>query len=136
MMGKTDKKTKIMNVILWISQAFLSLIFIWAGAMKLFQLIDKLAEMWPWTADNRGLVIFTGILDIVTGIGLILPALLRILPKLTVVAAFGTILLMISASIYHISRGEASQIGANIIFGLIAIFIAWGRLKKAPILSK
>ncbi|MBI3232479.1 MAG: hypothetical protein HYZ42_00300 [Bacteroidetes bacterium] len=37
------------------------------------------------------------------------------------------------ATIFHISRAEFSSIGITISFGLIAAFIAYGRLKKAPI---
>ena len=130
------KTSKTLNIILWIAQVLLSLGFIWAGSMKFFQPAAKLAEMWPWTAEYRGLVTFTGIIDLLAGIGLIFPALLRIQPKLTVFAAFGTIILMIVASIFHISRGESSVIGVNIVFAILAIFIAWGRLKKVPIQPK
>jgi hypothetical protein len=124
------------NVILWIAQVLLAASFVWAAAMKLFQPSDKLAEMWPWTADNPELVKLTGVLDLLAGIGLVLPGLLRIQPKLTIYAAYGSILLMIAASIFHIVRGEGSQIGVNLFFLVLAIFIAWGRQKKAPITSK
>lgn len=125
-----------MNVILWIAQVILAVGFIWAAAMKLFQPADKLAAMWPWTADHAGLVKFTGVLDLLAGIGLVLPAALRIQPKLTIYAAYGTIALMIAASAFHIVRGEASQIGMNIFFAVMAVFIAWGRQMKAPITAK
>jgi len=62
-----------------------------------------------------------------------LPALLRIKPQLTIYTAYGTIVLMIAASIFHISRGEAKDIGFNIFIIVLAAFIAWGRQKKAPI---
>lgn len=104
-----------------------------AGAMKLFKPADL---PWQWIKDNPDLVKATGILDLLAGIGLILPALLRIQPKLTIYAAYGTVALMVGASIFHISRGEASQIGFNIFVALIAVFIAWGRQKKALITPK
>ncbi|MFC0183105.1 DoxX family protein [Pseudarcicella hirudinis] len=122
-----------MNIIIWIAQVILAAGFIWAATMKLFQPTDELAKMWPWTADHAGLVKFTGILDLLTGIGLILPTLLRIQPRLTIYAAYGTVVLMITASIFHIARAEASLIGVNIFFAVIALFIAWGRQKKAPV---
>ena len=125
-----------MNIILWVAQVILAASLIWASSMKLFQPADKLAEMWPWTADNANLVKLTGVLDLLAGIGLVLPALLRIQPKLTIYAAYGTIALMLAASIFHITRGEGSQIGVNVFFAAFAVFIAWGRLKKAPIGSK
>lgn len=135
-MTSEQKKSKVMNIILWIAQVILAVSLIWASTMKLFQSADKLAEMWPWTADNASLVKLTGILDLLAGIGLVLPALLRIQPKLTIYAAYGTIALMVAASIFHITRGEVTQIGVNIFFAVFAVFIAWGRHKKAPIRPK
>ena len=131
-----QKKSKTMNIILWISQVILAVSLIWASSMKLFQPADKLAVMWPWTADNTALVKLTGVLDLLAGIGLVLPALLRIQPKLTTYAAYGTLVLMIAASVFHITRGEVSQIGVNIFFAVFAVFIAWGRQKKSPITTK
>jgi uncharacterized membrane protein YphA (DoxX/SURF4 family) len=131
-----QKKSKTMNIILWILQVILAVSLIWASSMKLFQPADKLAVMWPWTADNTALVKLTGVLDLLAGIGLVLPALLRIQPKLTTYAAYGTLVLMIAASVFHITRGEVSQIGVNIFFAVFAVFIAWGRQKKSPITPK
>lgn len=118
---------KIMHVSLWIAQIVLATGFIWAGAMKLFTPADKLAAMWPWTAGNGALTKVTGVIDLLAGIGLVLPALLRIRKEITVYAAWGTILLMIAASVFHISRGEASLIGVNIFFAVMAVMVAWGR---------
>lgn len=128
--------SKVMNILLWIAQVLLAFTFTWAAYMKLFQPADKLAAMWPWTADNPGLVKLTGIVDLLAGIGLILPDLLRIQPRLTILAAYGTMLLMLAASAFHISRGEASQIGFNMFVFALAVFIAWGRQKKAIISAK
>lgn len=119
-----------MNILLWIAQVLLSTTFMWSATMKLFQPADQLAEMWAWAAGNTGLVQLTGVLDLLAGIGLIAPALLRIQPVLTVYAAYGTLALMTAASIFHIARGEASQIGINIFFAVVAAFIAWGRQRK------
>lgn len=122
--------SKALNITLWICQVLLALTFIWAAGMKLVSPADKLAAMWPWTADNVTLVKVTGIIDLLAGLGLVLPGLLKVQPKLTVYAAYGTILLMIAASVFHISRGEAGQIGFNIFVLVLAAFIAWGRGKK------
>jgi len=129
-------KTKTLNLFLWVAQGIIALSLIWAAAMKLFQSPDKLAEMWPWTVDNTGLVKFTGILDLLGGIGVILPSLLRIKPKLTIYAAYGIVALMIAAGTFHLTRGEGAQIGGNLFFAAFAIFIAWGRSKKVPINPK
>ena len=51
-MTSEQKKSKTMNIILWIAQAVLAISLIWASTLKLFLPADKLAEMWPWTANN------------------------------------------------------------------------------------
>jgi uncharacterized membrane protein YphA (DoxX/SURF4 family) len=122
-----------MNIVLWIVQILLAVTFLWSGATKL---LDPAQLPWPWISQNPGLVKVTAIFDLLAGIGLVLPALLRILPKLTVYAAYGTIALMIAAIVFHVSRGEASQIGFNVFVIVAAAFIAWGRHKKAPIAPK
>jgi len=129
-------KSKGLNIALWVAQGLISLTLIWAGYAKLFQPIEETAKMLPWALDNPELLKFTGIVDLLGGIGIVLPAALRIQPKLTVFAAFGTIALMIAASIFHVSRGESSLIGMNVFFLLLAAFVVWGRTKKALILPK
>ncbi|WP_209403768.1 DoxX family protein [Pseudozobellia sp. WGM2] len=129
-------KPKGLNIILWVAQGLIALTLIWAGYAKLFQPIEETAQMLPWALENPGLLKFTGIIDLLGGIGIVLPAALRIQPKLTVFAAYGTIALMIAASVFHISRGEESLIGMNIFFLVLAAFVAWGRTKKAPITAK
>ena len=136
-MSSQQKPSKAINIVLWVAQVVLATTFIWAAAMKWFQPVEKLAAMWPWTGQIPGILVkLTGLIDLVGAVGLILPSLLRIKPKLTPIAAIGIILLMISASIFHIARGEAAQIGANIVFAGMAAFIAWGRFVKAPITEK
>lgn len=128
-----QKNSKVLNITLWIFQILLAVTFIWAGAMKLFQPNEL---PWSWVKETPELVTISGILDLLAGFGLTLPSLLRIRPKMTIYTSFGVIALMISASIFHIIRGEESQIGFNIFILFSAIFIAWGRLKKEPIEPK
>lgn len=132
-MTSKQETPKVLNRILWIAQVILATGLIWASSMKLIQPAGKLAEMWPWTADHPHLVKLTGVLDLLAGIGLVFPALLRIWPKLTIYAAYGIIALMIAASMFHLARGEGAQIGVNAGFAGLAVFIVWGRLKKAPV---
>ena len=129
------KKTT--NVLLWIAQVLISTSLTWATYVKLFQPIEQLEIMWPWTGDVSPIFVrLTGIIDLLGALGVILPSLFRFKPILAPIAAIGIVSLMISASIFHICRGEASQIGFNIVFAMIAAFIAYGRWKLAPIQSK
>lgn len=123
-------KSKTINIILWLVQGLLALTFIFTGVIKIVQ-----PEMlpFPWIKNNPDLVLMTGIVDLLGGIGIILPAILRIQPKLTIYAAYGIITLMVAACIFHISRGEAKDIGFNIFVIILTGFIAWGRQKQVPI---
>lgn len=133
---KNTNSSKAMHIALWVAQILLALIFVWAAYAKLFQPIEETAKMMPWAQENPNLLKFTGMVEIIAALGLILPVAFGILPKLTVFAAYGIILLMIAASVFHVSRGESSLIGMNIAFLLLAVFIAWGRSTKATILRK
>lgn len=126
-MGETQKKSKIRNVVLWVVQFLIAITMLWASGMKLLQSTEKLAQMWPWVANYPLLVKFTGVIDLLGGVGIILPNLLSIRPKITVFTAWAIVALMLCASVFHISRGEASQIGINIVFAFLAGFVAWGR---------
>ena len=121
---KTISKTR--NIILWITQGLLASILIWAGFMKIL-LPAKLP--FSWVKDHPDLVLFTGMVDLLGGIGIILPTLLGLKPKLAIFAAYGILVLMVSASIFHISRGEAKDIGFNVFVMLMALFVSWGRIK-------
>lgn len=132
-MTSEQRRSKTMNIILWITQGLLSATFIWTGFMKIFKPEDL---PFPWVKDNTNLVLITGIVDLLGGLGIVLPALLRIQPKLTNFAAYGIIVLMTVASVFHISRGEAKDIGFNIFMASLAVFVAWGRQIKAPITTK
>jgi uncharacterized membrane protein YphA (DoxX/SURF4 family) len=126
-MTAEQKRSKTMNIILWIAQGFLALTLIWAGLMKIFRPEDL---PFPWIKDNPILAFITGFIDLSGGLGIVLPALLRMQPKLTIFAAYGIIVLMAAASIFHIARGEAQNIGFNVFMLLIAVFVAWGRQQK------
>lgn len=127
---KTEQRpNKALNILLWVAQVLLASSMVWAACMKLLKPADELAAMWPWTAAHPALVKMTGVLDLLGALGLVLPGLLRMQPRLTVYSAYAIIALMIAASIFHIVRGEANLIGVNIFFAVLAVLIAWGRRK-------
>lgn len=135
-MENLQKPSKIIHIILWVAQVTLAVLFI-AGAIMKFQPIETISAMMPWTGQVPiWIVRLLGLIDLLAAVGLILPSMLRIKPQLTTWAALSIITLMFSAIVFHVSRGEASAIGVNIISAIIALFIVWGRLKKAPITAR
>jgi len=66
-------------------------------------------------------------------VGAIVPAMTGVKPKLTPFAAFGLALVMILAAVFHIVRGEYNFVPINLVLGVVAAFIAYGRLCVVPI---
>jgi uncharacterized membrane protein len=121
-----------MDVILWIVQVILALGFLRLGithAMRPESMRDRIPWMW---ALPREAMLIIGILDILGAVGLILPAVTRIQPWLTPLAALCLAILMVFAIIFHATRRELPNIALNAILGLLAAFVAWGRFVAAP----
>ena len=113
-----------MNVALWIGQALLALIFLFAGGMKLFMPIEELtAQM----ALPGLLVRFIGIVEVLGALGVILPWLLGIWPGLTPLAAAGLVILMIGATVVTLMTGNIAMALIPLVVGLLAALVAYGR---------
>lgn len=123
-----------LHIALWIAQVLLALLFAGAGSAKVMTPLPELAKSLPFTADLPGwLVRFIGISEIAGAIGLILPALARIMPRLTAVAGLGLAAVMALATVFHLFRGEISAMPMTIAIGAVAAFVAWGRWARVPI---
>jgi len=123
-----------MSIALWIAQLLLALLFGMAGFMKATTPLGSLGQMMPWVNDVPALLVrFIGISEMTGALGLLLPAGTRILPWLTPLAAAALTVIMVLASLFHLSRGEFQNVPMNVILGLLAVFVAWGRTKKAAI---
>ena len=133
-MTSQETSPKAWNIALWVAQVLLAGMFIMAGSLKTFSPISNLVAQ----GMDYGLVLtrFIGITELLGAVGLILPALLRIKPVLTIWAAVGIVVIMVLAVGYHISKNEFAHSGMPALLGLMAVFVAWGRSKKASILAK
>jgi len=119
---------------LWTAQITVFALFTLFGSMKLLMPVDRLAAMWIWPGQvPTWFLHLTGILDVAGGIGVLLPAVTRIEPRLTVLAALGCTLLQMAAIIFHLSRGETAAVPLNFVLLALSVFIFWGREKRAPI---
>lgn len=129
--------SKSLNISLWVLQILLAGLFIMAGASKLFTPLEDQRTAMEWAKHTSdGAIYFAGLAEILGGLGLILPALLRIMPWLTSLAALGLAIVMLLAAALNGSIGESNAIMPTILIAGIALFVAWGRYKKAPISAK
>jgi putative oxidoreductase len=121
-----------MDTILWIAQVVLAVLFLLFGVTHLTRR-ETMRERVPWMwALPREAMFVIGTLDILGAIGLILPAVTRIQPWLTPLAALCLAVLMVFAIIFHATRRELPNNALNGILGLLAAFVAWGRFIAAP----
>jgi uncharacterized membrane protein YphA (DoxX/SURF4 family) len=118
-----------MNIALWIVAGLLAVAFLYSGGMKVVRSKDDLLKAGMGFVEDfsMGAVRAIGALEVLAAIGLILPAVLDIVPILVPLAATGLVLMMIGAMIVHLRRGEAKGIVPNVVLLLLAAFVAWGR---------
>lgn len=120
-----------MNIALWIVQILLALAFGLFGFSKVSQPMEGLVGMMPWVTTVPALLVrFIGTAELAGALGLILPGLTKIQPKLTAWAGVGLAVVMLLAAAFHATRGEFGNIGFNVILGALAVFVAWGRWVK------
>lgn len=119
---------------LWVVQVLLALTFASTGIWKLVTPTPSLASKMPWMGQvDPAFLQATALLDLLGGIGILLPSLTRIKPGLSVLAALGCVMLMLGAAVFHVTRGEIANTPFNFVMAAAALFVAWGRRSKAPI---
>jgi uncharacterized membrane protein YphA (DoxX/SURF4 family) len=124
-----------MNIVLWILAGLLAAAFLAAGGMKLAQPKEKLAANpnMAWAEDfSPGMLKTIGALEVLAAVGLILPAVLGIVPVLVPLAAAGLVLLMVGASITHARRKESQAVVTNVVLIALALVVAVGRFGPYP----
>ncbi len=122
-----------MNIVLWIVQVLLAIMFFMAGVMHGFQQ-ERAKAQFRWPADvSPGLLTFIGVSEILGAVGLILPALTGVLPWLTPLAALGLAVVMLLAIGFHAMRREYPNIVVNLILLVLAAFVAYGRWVIVPV---
>jgi len=118
--------SKALDVALWIGQLALAWMFGMAGLMKLTS-----ADRFPYPT---ALTLFIGTAEVLGVVGVIVPALTRIKPVLTPLAAAGFATIMVLAIGVHLSAGE--PVVMNLVLLAVAVFVAWGRFRLAPIAGR
>ena len=82
---------------LWIIQGLLALLFLFAGGTKLVLPVAEMTKQMPMLSGS--FLRFVGVCEVLGGIGLILPGLLRTRQWLTPLAAACLVVIMIGATV-------------------------------------
>jgi hypothetical protein len=112
------------NGLLWIVQALLAILFLFAGGMKFIMPVD--AMQGPVALPGLFLR-FIGAVEILGAIGLVLPWLLHIRPELTPLAASGLVGVMAGATALTTTTMGPLPAVFPFVVGLLAASVALGR---------
>ena len=112
------------NRTLWTLQGLLAALFLFAGSMKLVLPIEAMAG--PVSLPGPFLR-FIGIAEVLGGIGLVLPWLLKIRPVLTPIAAGALVIIMIGAVTVTVAGGSVAGAVIPFVVGVLLATVAYGR---------
>ena len=120
-----------MKILLWVLQVLLALAFLAHGVMLLVPpqaIAEQLNASLP-----RWFQVFLGVAEVLAAVGLTLPGMTRIQPWLVPSAAAGIMIVMVSATIFHLMRGEVGPAMTTIVLLAMATFVAYMRHQVMPI---
>ena len=123
-----------MNILLWILQILLAMLFLFAGGTKLVLPIQMLTDMGsPNAIVLPGLFIrFIGVCEVLGALGLVLPGVFKTRQYLTPLAAVGLMIIMIGAMVVT-AMGDGLKLALiPFVYLLLLGFIAYGRWRLRP----
>ena len=118
-----------MNIVLWIIQVLLALLFLFSGGLKLVLSAEALTSMGPPNQVHLPVLFirFIGVCEVLGGLGLVLPGLLRIRRGLTPLAAAGLVIIMIGAVVISVIGPGVGAAVMPFVTLLLCAFVGYGR---------
>ena len=123
-----------MNIGLWILQVLLAAAFLAHGWLFLSppaEMVEQMNASLP-----RWFQLFLGVAEVLAAVGLTLPGLTRIMPWLVTWAAAGIMIVMVSATGFHLMRGEISSAAVTLVLLVMATCVAYMRHRVLPIRAR
>ncbi len=123
-----------MNVLLWVLQVVLALLYLAGGYYKTF-MFDELANQ--MSALSRGVWGALGVIEMLGAVLLVVPAATKWMPVLTPVAAAAlaleTLALAGLYARYSLALAVTNPLVWAVVMGLLAAFVAYGRYALRPL---
>jgi len=121
-----------MNTLLWVLQVLLAMYAV-MGGVWIVRTHDKLAPVGGHALPKSAWMLL-GLLQILFGLGLVVPGAAGILPGLTAIAAIGLAVEMVStAAILKSKALWSTDMLWAVVPALLAAFVAYGRLALKPL---
>jgi len=112
-----------MNIVLWIVQVLVGLLFMMSGVMKFVMPYSEMIKDSPY-AFPHAFLLFIGACEFLGGVGLIVPWLTGIKPWLTPLAASLLVIIMIGAVVFSALTPTPAIAVVPAIVGLLCVFVA------------
>ena len=122
------------NITLWVLQGLLALGFLAHGWLYLRPPAEMVEQM--NAAINPSFRMFIGVAEVLAAIGLIVPGITRVMPGLVPAAAAGLMIVMIGATVFHVSRSEISSAAVTAVLLALVSFVAYARWRVRPIVPR
>ena len=118
-----------MELAVWIVSWVLAVAFVVGGAARAVLPAERLVGFGlKWvTAVPAPLLKTIGVLELLGGLGVVLPVLTGILPVLTPLAACGLAIIMLGGLVFHLRRREWQGVPITLVLAAAAIFVAVAR---------
>ena len=121
-----------MNILLWVVQVALAFLCLGGGTFKIFKIDELQATVNAMRELPHGLWAVMGAVECLTGLCLILPGLLNVLPRATPIAAAVLAAQSLLISGLYLSYGDSAPLPYSLIMAAMAAFVAYGRFVLKP----
>jgi hypothetical protein len=125
-----------MNILLWVLQVALALLYLSGGAYKAFK-FDELARQMPALSHGGWRVL--GVLEMLGAVLLVVPAAASWMPHLTAlgaaVLALETLGLAGLYARYSLELTAANPLVWSVVMGVLVAFVAYGRYAVRPLVG-
>jgi hypothetical protein len=130
--GTPNAEETRVNIALWTVAGLLAVAYVGGGGLKIIMSKERIAASRPaaaWVEDYRpGSIKAIGALEVLGGLGLVLPPLVGVATGLVPLAALGLAMIMVGAAATRISRREYKVLVADLTYLALIAFVLWGRL--------
>ena len=123
-----------MNIVLWVVQVLLAVAFFAHGWLFLSPpaaIAEQMNASLP-----RWFQLFLGVAEVLAAVGLTLPGLTRVLPWLVAWAAGGIMIVTMSATAFHLMRGEVSSAAVTLVLLAMSALVTYMRHRVVPIRAR
>lgn len=123
-----------MNITLWIIAGLLAAAFLASGAMKLLQPKEKVIASGAAFLEGfgAGSIKAIGGLEVLGGLGLVLPPALDVAPILAPLAAVGLALMMVVAVVARLRHSQHDGLVVHLVVVALFASVVWGRFGPEP----